>query len=53
LTEECQRSTNGTVALDPNASGIAVFYMPHRTPEVHRDTEEGKYSWMISKSSVF
>lgn len=38
LSEECQRSVTGTTALDLNASGTAVSCMPHRTPEVRKDT---------------
>lgn len=40
LSEVYQQSTNETIALDRNASGIVVSYTPHRSQEVHTGTEK-------------
>jgi len=42
LNEVYQKNTSETIALDPNASGVVVSYMPHRSLEVHKDTTKAK-----------
>jgi len=42
LNEVYQKNINETTALDPNATGVVVSYMPRRSLEVHKDTTRSK-----------
>ena len=50
LNEVYQENTSETIALDQNASGVVVSYMPHRSLEVHKDTARRQIVILNSKS---